>query len=86
MEHLLAMILTAFDPRKNPVAGLLLCHASQAYDFVVQLHRTADALEATAEDYTTKPYGMDRGSDVKNETVAVTASGRLVSVHAVISL
>ena len=82
MGHLLAMILTAFDPRVNPAANLLTCHASHACESLVQLFRTADASAATAEDYTKKPKNMHGQHRLEPTYRAFAASGRLVCVRA----
>jgi hypothetical protein len=82
MEHLLAMILTAFDPRVNPAASLLKCHASQTCGSLVQLLRTADASAATAGDYTKNSENMHRRYDARPLHKALTASGRVMYVRA----
>ena len=81
MEHLFAMILTAYDPRKNPVAGLLVRSASQTCGFVVQLASHAvNALSADTGDYTTEQEDVYRPKPRKRTIEALTDSGQLVTV------
>ena len=82
MEHLLAMILTAFDPRKNPVAGLLACHASQTCKLMVQLHQPKDAIPASEEYYTIKQEDVDRETGLGPGIRAITPTGRPICVRA----
>jgi len=82
MGHLLAMILTAFDPRKNPAAGLLWCHASQMRESLVQLLQPADALSAHAEDYTKKLENMHERYESEQIYRARGPSGRILSLKA----
>ena len=79
MGRLFAMILTAYDPRRNPAAGLLACQASHACELLVQLLRTADATTATAEDYT-KKSGTVRNQLAGPEVTVCLAPGEFVRV------
>lgn len=81
MEHLLAMILTAFDPRVNPVAGLLRRHASHAYEFLVKLTQPADVLLANAENYTKNHKKMHEDHVTGRVERAISRSGRIVCLE-----
>ena len=80
MEHLLAMILTAFDPRVNPAAKLLWCQASQTCDSVVKLFRSR-AEPADAGYYTINPGEVEREYGGRERKVMLP-SGQIVSVRA----
>lgn len=82
MEHLLAMILTAIDPRRNPAADLLSRHASQAYELMVQLCQPNDAAPASEAYYTIKQEDAGRETVLGPETKALTATGHLICVRA----
>ena len=82
MEHLLAMILTAYDPLVNPVAGLLKCRASQACESMVQLLQTAGTLSVTAEDYTKNRENMHGRNTAGPTYRMVNPDGRVVFVGA----
>ena len=75
------MILTAYDPRVNPAARLLVEQASHACKLLVQLLRTADAEEATAEDYTKNCETMHGERETRTYR-ALGAPGQLVFVRA----
>ena len=86
MEKLLAMILTAYDPRRNPVAGLLWYHASQSCRFVVQLCKSMGAKSEPAEKYYTTNCMKRTDNQACKTARALTTSGRLVDVRVAMSL
>ena len=66
MVRLLAMVLTAFDPRRNPAVGCLLRSASQCFD---SLSQHVDALWSASQDRDSlvqypSSYGARSASDV----------------------
>lgn len=66
MVRLLAMVLTAFDPRRNPAVGCLLRSASQCVD---SLSQYVDSLGAASQDRDSlvqypSSYGARSASDV----------------------
>lgn len=87
MEKLLAMILTAYDPRRNPVAGLLLEQASQSWRSLVQLFESEGTRSGPTENYYTTNH-MEPIADLELEDTveAVAPSGRVVRVRPAISL
>jgi hypothetical protein len=82
MVHLLSMVLTAYDPRRNPAARLLRCCASQACESLVQLLQPADASAATAEDYTKKPENMHGQREFGRTYKVLSPSGKIVALRA----
>ena len=84
MGHLLAMILTAYDPRVNPAAGLLKCQASQTCESLVKLLRTADALSAPAEDYTKIRENAHSQTTTGPTYRVLSASGQVLSIRAAV--
>ncbi len=52
MVRLLAMVLTAFDPRRNPAVACLLRLASQQRDSLVQYAQSYGAMSASGAYYT----------------------------------
>lgn len=66
MVRLLAMVLTAFDPRRNPAVGCLLRSASQCFD---SLSQHVDSLGSASQDRGSlvqypSSYGARSASDV----------------------
>ena len=85
MVRLLAMILTAYDPRRNPAAGLLWSAVSNVLDSVAKLTEPsldADASAATAEDYTKKLENMHERYESEQIYRARGPSGRILSLKA----
>ena len=82
MDRLLTMILIACDPRSNPVAGLVSGLASQAWESLVQLTRTADGLAPTAEDYTKNREIMLEPGEKGAETGYMAPDGAFVASQA----
>lgn len=85
MVRLLAMILTAYDSRRNPAAGLLWRTVSHAFDSVAKLTEPspgADASGATADNYT-KNYGnMHERYETGPVYRAIDASGKVTYLRA----
>jgi hypothetical protein len=85
MLRLLAMILTAYDSRRNPAAGLLRSTASHVLDSVAKLAETspgADALAATADNYTKIREDAQGQYDTRPVYRVLTDSGNIVYVRA----
>ena len=59
MVRLLAMVLTAFDPRRNPAVGCLLRSASQCFDSLGAASQDHDSLVQYPSS-----YGARSASDV----------------------
>ena len=76
------MILTAYDHRVNPAAALLKCRASHACESLVKLLRTADALEATADNYTKISKDMHGQYDTRPKYRGLTPEGDVLYVRA----
>ena len=85
MVRLLAMILTAYDSRRNPAAGLLWSAVSNVLDSVAKLTEPspgADALAATAEDYAKKLENMHGQHEFGRTYKVLSPSGQIVSLQA----
>ena len=81
MEKLLAMILTAYDPRRNPAAGLFWSAASRALDSVAGL---AGALfdDNPSASISSQTSGRPReGSFKKIPAIVRLASGKYEIVY-----
>ena len=89
MEKLLAMILTAYDPRRNPAAGLFWNAASRAFKSVASLAGTLlDERPSSASSYPQKSESSREG-DVSEGSVGrrygktvrvLTSSGKIITV------
>lgn len=88
MGKLLAMILTAYDPRRNPAAGLFWNAASRAFKSVASLAGTLLDERPSASSYPQKSESSCEG-DVSEgyvgrrygKTVRVlTSSGKIITV------
>ena len=85
MVRLLAMILTAYDPRRNPAAGLLWSAVSNVLDSVAKLTEPsldADASAATADAYAKKLENMHGQHEFGRTYKVLSPSGRIVSLRA----
>ena len=83
MVRLLAMILTAYDSRRNPAAGLLWSAVSNVLDSVAKLTEPsldADASAATADAYAKSK--MHEQHEYGRTYKGLTKSGRIVVVRA----
>jgi hypothetical protein len=86
MEKLLAMVLTAFDSRRNPAAGLLWRTASHAFDCVAGLAGALLDEKPSASSCPPKSVSSCEFYGENEPLFALTPSGKRIAVHPVISL
>ena len=83
MERLFAMILTAYDPRRNPAADLFWSAASNVLKSVASLAGTLLDGKPSTSSYPQKSESSceRHGSERHGETVRVlTSSGEIITV------
>ena len=85
MVRLLAMILTAYDSRKNPAAGLLWSATSHALNSVASLAGTLCGEEPSASSSPPKSessYNSYKGYGRRAYKVLCPSTGKIVTVYA----
>lgn len=82
MERLFAMMLMAFDRRRNPAAGLFYDVASQTYGSMIQLLRAcgtvAERSSYTIKDKYVPAAGKSRPNTEHTPRLSSGSGGRLV--------